>query len=135
VLFRSLLAACGSKQQPYVPHPGAVDVADSKMYDALLYWNGSLNQAKEEFGRGRLPEGSKDLINKTGEAYDVMRGIWLTYRTAIKANNLSDAASAQADWDKQKANIDTLINDLVRLLLSHDIKPAPALTAEAWAGL
>lgn len=111
-----MLAACGGKN--YVVHPGALSTFDSKAYDALIAWNGALTQAKVDFEAGKIPAGAKNLINKTGAVYNGARSAWQAYRAAVRAGQSTDAATAQAEFNKFQQQIESLIDELTRLLLS-----------------
>lgn len=120
------LAACGGKA--YRVHPGAVNTFDSKAYDALLTWYGALEQSKTELAAGRIPGGSRTIINKTGAVYNSARAAWLAYRAAIRAGNATDAATAQQDFNRFQTEILSLVDQLTRLILSADVSAArPAL--------
>ena len=115
-------AACGGKA--YVVHPGAVNTFDSKAYDALLTWNGALTQAKAELAAGRIPVGSRSIINQPGAVYNGARTAWLAYRAAVRAGNATDAATAQQDFNRFETEILSLVDQLTRLLLSSNAQPA-----------
>lgn len=111
-----LLLSCAGKNQPYVPHPGSVDVRDSKMYDALLAWRGALDEAKQLFAEGKLSgETARTTINKAGEAYNVMRGFRMSYVAAIKLGDQQSAVAYQAQWDKLLNSTEQLIGEIIQL--------------------
>lgn len=121
VLSYALLISfgCGGKQaKPYVPHPGSVDEVDSKMYDALLVWNGALTQAKTEFTNGNISgESARAIINKTGEAYNTMRSVRQLYRTAKQFGNLEEAETQLRHWRDMEENINTLVDQIIKLTI------------------
>lgn len=115
-----LLAAClqlgCAKNQPYVPHPGAVDEFDSRAYDALLVWRGALDEAKQLFAEGKLSgDTAKNIINKAGEAYNVMRGFRESYVNAIKLGDQASATAYAAQWNKLLQSTEQLIGDVIQL--------------------
>jgi len=109
------MAGCGKK---YVAHPGSLSTFDSKAYDALLMWNGALTQAKADLAAGKIPAGSRTLINNTGAVYNSARDAWLAYRAAARAGQATDAATAQTEFNKFQTQIESLIDQLVSLLIS-----------------
>lgn len=117
IVFGILLAGCAAKK-PYVIHPGAVDVTDSKMYDSLLIWYGAIQQAKDEFNSGHLPASSKTVINKAGEAYNTMRAIRLSYKAARAAGNTAQADAQAAEWVRLTVEIENLIQQIIRLTIA-----------------
>ncbi len=127
-----LVGACA--KNVYVVHPGAVDAVDSRMYDALLTWNGALTQAKADFAAGKLPPSSKALINNAGAAYNTMREVRNTYRAAKQAANEKDAAIQVARWDALKVNLVKMIDEIIRLSIGFS-EARPATTVEAYASL
>lgn len=91
---------CGGKQ--VAPHPGSIDMFDSRVYDVLLVFQGALDQAKLEYRAGKLPQSRqvKDTINTAGESYDLLRTTWLAYRDA--------KMSVPANADKVAATMKTI---------------------------
>lgn len=116
LLLLVTLAGCAGKNQPYVPHPGSVDVKDSKMYDALLAWRGALDEAKKLHAEGKLSgDTAKAVINKAGGAYDVMRGFRQSYVNALKLGDAASAADYSARWDNLLKSTEQLIGDVIAL--------------------
>jgi hypothetical protein len=70
--------ACGAG---YRIHPGAVNATDSAAYDSLLIAEAAIKQAEVD------DPGDKDRINNLVRLYNVARESWLTYRSAITADN------------------------------------------------
>lgn len=71
--------------------PGAVDRVDSKAFDVLGTAAITIEAAKEDFQRGRLPESAKPKINAMIDAYDAARTSWLVYRDVVRAGRSGDA--------------------------------------------
>lgn len=134
VVVAMLLIAGACANRNYVVHPGSVDAVDSRMYDALLTWNGALSQAKVEFAAGKLPVSSRELINNAGAAYNTMREIRNTYRAAKQAANEKDAAAQVARWDSLKVNLSRMIDEIIRLIIGV-AEVRPAATVEVYAEL
>ena len=61
-------------------HPGSIDAVDSRTYDTLLVAQSVLDNAKIAFKQGKLPDSAKPVINRMGEAYNLLRDLWLEYR-------------------------------------------------------
>lgn len=83
------LAACPSATL----RPGAVDSFDSNAFNALGTWQVSLDALKADCPSGPTspcPQAKKDAINRIGDAYNVTRQGWLTYRNAVKAGQTGD---------------------------------------------
>jgi hypothetical protein len=70
-------------------YPNAVDKLDSKTYDVLTVAQSVLDNAKVAFKAGKLPSTSKAVINGMGDAYNLLRDLWLEYRVS------QDQATAQ----------------------------------------
>ena len=73
--------------------PGAVDSVDSNAFNVLGTWQYSLDQLKVDCPSGPTspcPQGKKDAINRIGDAFNLARQTWLTYRTAVKSGQTGD---------------------------------------------
>lgn len=126
VLLAAILQlGCGAKNQPYAVHPGAVDETESRMYDSLLIWNGALTQARAEWNAGTLGPNAKDLINRAGEAYNLMRQVRQSYRTAKQAAATADAEAQLAKWNEHKVSVESLISQIIRMTIGRPAPPAP----------
>jgi hypothetical protein len=74
--------------------PGAVDQADSRAFDVLGTAYMSLEVLKKDCPSGPTspcPQSKKDAINHMGDAYNVARQAWLTYREAILTGKPTDS--------------------------------------------
>ena len=74
-----LATACASRGI----HPGAINKADSDLYDTLLVAQAALNQAKVDFASGKIPASAKDEINVAIRAYNVAQASWKTWRSGV----------------------------------------------------
>lgn len=84
-----LLSACPSATL----RPGAVDSLDSQAFNVLGTWQMSLDALKADCPSGPAspcPQAKKDAINRIGDAYNVTRAAWLSYRNAVKAGQVGD---------------------------------------------
>ena len=112
-----LLFSSACHKQIVAPHPASLDAFDSQTYDALLVAQGVLDQAKIEYQQGKLAESAKPLINKTGDAYNLARDLWLEYRAVVEAGKSGDVVSdVQAKVDAAVFNLGALVRDLNVLL-------------------
>lgn len=83
-----ILAACGATMRP-----GAVDALDSRSFDVLGTWQFTLDQLKADCPSGPTspcPQEKKDAINRIGDAYNLSRQAWLSYRSAVRAGQVGD---------------------------------------------
>ena len=90
LLFSS--TACGMH---YAVHPGALNTVDSAAYDALLVAETTIDQARLDMQNGTLPDSARSALNALISTYNVARGAWLTYRSALGAGLSTDAYFAQ----------------------------------------
>ena len=133
VLFVNLYGCAGKN---YVIHPGAVDVPESKMYDVLLFWNGALTQAKEEFAKGKFAPQAKEVINEAGAAYNDMRNIRVAYRSAKLAGRETDAEAKAKEFERFNISVQALIERVLDLILRVTGENyAPPQLNEQWAAL
>ena len=104
-------------KQIVAPHPGALDAFDSQTYDALNVAQGVLDQAKIEFTQGNLPAGTKLIINRTGQLYNVARDAWLEYRAVKQAGaSQSTLDAVAAKLTAAVAELNSTIIDLRKLI-------------------
>jgi hypothetical protein len=89
----------------YTIHPGALNVADSAAYDALLVAQAAIDEAKTH-----NPGIPNDTLNTVIRYYNVARESWLTYRGALASNLPIDAYSEQLN--KDLADLFTAIRQL-----------------------
>lgn len=83
-----VLSACGASMRP-----GAINAFDSHSFDVLGTWQFTLDQLKVDCPSGPTspcPQAKKDAINRIGDAYNVSRQAWLSYRNAVKAGQAGD---------------------------------------------
>lgn len=88
VLLCLMLVACGKTIRP-----GAVDALDSEAFNVLGTWQISLDELKKDCPSGPTspcPQSQKDAINRIGDAYNLARKAWLSYRDAVKAGAIGD---------------------------------------------
>ena len=116
VLILSAGAAACTAQ--YKLHPGALNVADSAVYDTLLVAEAAIDQAREQNQTQPFSAEAKDSLNRLIQAYNVAREAWLTYRGAVATNvsaeqyfeelnrNLADLARAIEGLKEKRAVID-----------------------------
>src|ERR1051325_5552749 len=69
-----LLASC---MHQVTVHPGALNAADSRIYDGLTVAQAAIDQARIELNAGRLPEASRQPLNALIAAYNAARTAWL----------------------------------------------------------
>jgi len=65
--------------------PGSIDAVDSRTYDTLLIAQSILDNAKIAVVQGKLTDSAKPVINRMGEAYNLLRDLWLQYRATPNA--------------------------------------------------
>ena len=94
-LFAALVFANACPKNVTAPHPGAVSAFDSQAYDALLVAQEVIIQAKASFAVGGLPAGSKPVLNRAIESYNVARASWLTYRSVAQAGQDPQVAATK----------------------------------------
>jgi hypothetical protein len=94
-----LLASCGAFRAPVAPRSGALTQLDSDAYDGLLVSQAAISEAKRAYAAGELPPSAKGVINRAGEAYNVARASWLTYRDAVAAGKGDDEARGKLNAD------------------------------------
>ena len=89
----------------YTIHPGALNMADSAAYDALLTAQAVIDEARSNYERRQLPAGAKELLDTLIHSYNVARNSWLAYRSAI-----AEKASSNPDFTELNKNLSDLAN-------------------------
>lgn len=88
LMLLCVMSACGATLRP-----GAIDALDSNAFNVLGTWQMSLDALKADCPSGPTspcPQDKKNAINRIGDAYNVTRAAWLSYRTAVKAGQVGD---------------------------------------------
>jgi hypothetical protein len=88
----------------YRSHPGALNIADSSAYDALLIAEAAIDQARLDSKAGQLPDAARNPLAALITAYNLTRDAWLTYRGAIATN-----VPAQSYLDQLNRNLADLM--------------------------
>jgi hypothetical protein len=91
----------GCQKNVVTAHPNQINSFDGQTYDALVTAQAALDEAKTQFAAGKLPTGSKVVINAGGAAYEAARTSWATWRDislGVKAGDVN-AAQVQLNSD------------------------------------
>ena len=101
--FTALLLALTLMACAKTVRPGALDVADSRAFDALGTAMVTIEALKQECPSGPTspcPQSKKDAINHIIDAYNVTRQVWLDYRALRLAGKPADAPQLGAAVSK-----------------------------------
>ena len=105
--------ACAKKT--VVPHPNQINAFDGQTYDTLVTSQAALDEAKKQFAAGKLPAGSKDVINGAGTSYEAARSAWMTWRDIYQGTKPGDQAAAQAALTADMSSLAVAIANVVKL--------------------
>ena len=113
LILLSFGAGCAKKA---TPHPNQINSFDGATYDTLITAQATLSEAKAQFAAGKLPAGSKDIINTAGAAYETARTSWVTWRDVYQGLKPGDANAAQAQLASDMTQLAGAIANLTKLI-------------------
>ncbi len=104
--------ACHKNATPY---PNQINSFDGRTYDALISAQAVLDEAKNQYRRGGLPQEAKQTINDAGVAYEQARTSWQLWRDVTLELKPGDPATTQSKLEADMQQLAAALASLHRV--------------------
>jgi predicted lipoprotein len=115
IVLLAVTFTVGCQKNLVTAHPNQINTFDGQTYDTLVTAQAALDEAKSQFAQGKLPAGSKIVINAGGAAYEAARSSWATWRDISLGVKAGDVNAAQLQLNSDMLAMATAIAKVVAL--------------------